>query len=102
MEKKSPSLTHIKDIITKMLKDSKLSFNPEDAKIWKVWDKAVGSNIAKYARPVWIKDGCLRVGVTDPIWLQELGYMRNEIKEKLNQELGRNGVEKIEFRLKVE
>jgi len=100
MNEKKPTLTPLKDIITGLLgANSNLSFNPQDALIWKVWDEVVGSPISRNAQPLWIKEGRLRVKVSDPIWLQELGFVEGTIKEKLNTRLGRKAVEKIEFRL---
>ena len=99
MSGKKGSLTSLKDIISGLLGDSKLPFNPDDARIWKVWDEVVGPPIARNAQPSWIKAGRLRVTVSDSIWLQELEYLGETIKEKLNKELGREAVEKIEFRL---
>jgi len=100
MDKKKDTLTPLRDIIAAILEDSRLPFNPEDALIWKVWDEAVGKPIAGNAQPLWIKDGRLRVKVSDPIWLQELGFVEETIRENLNQKLGRKAVTKIEFRLR--
>ena len=99
MDKKKKPLTPLKDIIATILDDPALPFNPDDALIWKVWDGIVGTAIAKNAQPFWIKEGRLRVKVSDPIWLQELGFAEETIKEKLNRKLGRKAVERIEFRL---
>jgi predicted nucleic acid-binding Zn ribbon protein len=99
MDAKDETLTSLRDILTNLMSDAKLSFNPNDALIWKVWDEVVGPAIAKHAQPTWIKDGRLRVKVTDPIWLQELGFVGDAIKEKINKKLGRKAVERIEFRL---
>lgn len=102
MDKKDRSLTPLKDIITSLLNDSRLPFNPGDALIWKVWDETVGPTIARHAQPLWIKGRRLRVQVSDPIWLQELSFLRESIKEKINGKLGRESVEQIEFRLRSE
>jgi predicted nucleic acid-binding Zn ribbon protein len=96
---KKGSLTSLKDILSALLSDSKLPFNPQDATIWKIWDEVVGPAIARNAQPLWIKDRRLRVKVSDPIWLQELSYLEVSVREKLNARLGRQAVEKIEFRL---
>jgi len=96
---KKESLTPLKDVIASIFGDSKLPFNPDDAWIWKVWDEVVGDPIADHARPSWIKDGRLRVKVSDPIWLQELEFVEETIKERLNTKLGRKAVKKIEFRI---
>jgi predicted nucleic acid-binding Zn ribbon protein len=99
MEEKKGSLTSLKDIITTLLNDPTLPFNPADARIWEVWDEAVGPGIARHARPSWIRKGILRIEVSDPIWLQELEFEAETIKEKLNGQLGGKTIKKIEFRL---
>ena len=96
---KKDTLTPLKDVISAIFGDSKLPFNPEDAGIWKFWDEVVGDPIAGHAQPSWIKNGRLRVKVSDPIWLQELEFVEETIKEKLNAKLGRKAVKRIEFRL---
>jgi len=97
--RRKDSLTSLKDILSALLTDSNLPFNPQDATIWKVWGDVVGPAIARNAQPLWIKDRRLRVKVSDPIWLQELCYLEAGVREKLNARLGRQAVEKIEFRI---
>jgi len=98
MAPKKETLTPLKDIISSLLKDTDLPFNPADAKIWSVWEEAVGKGIACHARPVWIRNGCLRVNVSDSVWLQELEYVKETIMEKLNGKVGRSAVKKIDLR----
>jgi predicted nucleic acid-binding Zn ribbon protein len=98
MEKKD-RFTSIKDIISTLLKDPSLPFNPADARIWEVWDEAVGPGIAGHARPSWIRKGLLRVEVSDPIWLQELEFVSDDIRDRLNQRLGGKRIKRLEFRL---
>jgi predicted nucleic acid-binding Zn ribbon protein len=99
MAKDKNSLTPLKEVIANLLRDGGLPFNPDDAAIWKVWDDVVGSIIARHAQPSWIKNRNLRVTVSDPIWSQELKFMEEVIREKLNTKLGRPAVEKIDFRV---
>ncbi|MBW2028865.1 MAG: DUF721 domain-containing protein [Deltaproteobacteria bacterium] len=100
MNKKKDSLTPLRDVISEILGDKNLPFNPKDALIWQVWDEVVGPTVSKYAQPSWIKDGLLRVKVSDPIWLQELRFLEGTIVEKLNQRLNRKALERIDFRLR--
>jgi len=93
------SLTPLKDIIGNLMSGRGLPFDPQDATIWKVWAEVVGPAISRNAQPLWIKSGRLRVMVSDPIWLQELEFLERDMREKLNQRLGRQAVKKIEFRL---
>jgi predicted nucleic acid-binding Zn ribbon protein len=99
MEEKKDQFTSIKDIISSLLKDPSLPFNPADARIWEVWDEAVGPGIAGHAKPSWIRKGLLRVEVSDPIWLQELEFISDDIRERLNERLGGKRIKRLEFRL---
>jgi hypothetical protein len=51
MKTAEDSLTPLKDIISGLLKNGGLNFNPEDANIWKVWEGVVGAGISKNAQP---------------------------------------------------
>jgi predicted nucleic acid-binding Zn ribbon protein len=97
---KKTTLTPLKDILRELLRSADLPFNPEDGRIWRVWDDVVGEAVARNAQPLWVKDRRLRVKVSDPIWLQELSFMEESLRKKLNDRLGRKAVDKIEFRLR--
>ena len=90
-------MTSLKDVIANILKNDTLPFNLDDSRIWKVWADVVGPAIANNAHPMRMKNGILKVRVTDPIWFQELQFMESSIRENLNERLGRAAVDKIEF-----
>ena len=93
------SFASMKDVISGLFANGALPFNLEDARIWKIWDGVVGPVIAGNAQPLSIKGRQLRVMVSGPIWFQELQYMEDEIRRKLNKALGRNAVDRIEFKV---
>ncbi len=95
---KSP-FTPLKDVIKNLFSNGTLPIDPEDGRLWEVWDEVMGPAISRHARPSWIKKGNLRVTVSDPIWLQELQFMESEMRERLNRRLGREAVHRIEFRV---
>jgi predicted nucleic acid-binding Zn ribbon protein len=99
MERDKNSLTSLKDILGNLLSNGSLPFNPDDADIWKFWNEVVGSAISKNAKPSRIKNGVLRVTVSDPIWLQELQFIEENIRKRLNDKLGRKAVREVEFRV---
>ena len=96
-----PGFTHIKEVIDKLFAASALPINFDDIRIWEAWDGVVGKKIAKHARPSWIKKGVLLVKVTDSVWIQELEFMTETIKERLNAKLQREAIKKIRFRVGI-
>ena len=66
-----------------------------EGKIWLVWDKAVGKQIANRARPVYFRDGTLTVAVSSAPWMQQLTFLKKGIMEKLNSMLGEEIVRDI-------
>ncbi len=91
--------THIKEVIDDILGTSALPIDFDGVRIWKLWDGVVGKRIARHARPSWIKKGVLLVKVTDRVWLQELEFKAETIKESLNRKLQREAIKKIRFRV---
>jgi hypothetical protein len=91
--------THIKEVMDDIFKTSALPINFDDIGIWKLWDDVVGKTIARHARPSSIKKGVLLVKVTDSVWVQELEFKAETIKERLNTKLERDAIRKIKFRV---
>ena len=99
MEQNKKSFTHVKDVIDNLFSTSALSTDFHDMEIWKLWDSVVGKKIAEHARPSSIKKGVLMVKVSDSVWLQELEFMAETIKEKLNSRIQRQAIKKIRFKV---
>jgi predicted nucleic acid-binding Zn ribbon protein len=97
---KSPGdLTPVGEILRSFFSDPGLPFNPDDHRIFEVWDSVVGRDVALNARPSRIRNGRLRVRVSGPIWLQELEFSAETIRNRINKALGRIAVKGIDFRL---
>ena len=99
MKKHRKELTPIGDIISGLLSDGTLPFNPDDVDIWNVWDEVIGESFLGNTRPSGIRNKRLRVTVSDSVSLQELKFQESGIREKLNNKLGRYAVDRIEFRV---
>lgn len=54
---------------------------------WLVWDKLVGEQIARRARPLRFRQGVLEVQVDHPVWMQQLQMLKPQILAKLHQQL---------------
>jgi hypothetical protein len=101
MKRRNKSFIALKDVIEDLFTSTALSINLDDVKIWEVWDSVVGKRVAKHARPSQINKGVLIVKVTDSVWLHELEFMAETIREGLNSSLGRTAVKKIRFKVGV-
>ncbi len=65
---------------------------------WLVWDKIVGEQIAKRARPLRIREKILEVRVDHPVWMQQLQMLKPQILKKLHEQLPDCDIEDIYLR----
>lgn len=66
-----------------------------ESAVWRVWDRAVGHPIADKARPVAFREGTLTVAVSSAPWMQQLGFLRQQIIKAVNTALGEELVTEI-------
>jgi len=72
----------------------------DSSRVFTLWDSVVGNGIARHARPHSFRKGVLIVHVDSSVWLSQLERFRKEqIRRKLNQELGGKRIGKIIFRI---
>jgi hypothetical protein len=96
---KPPSLrpSPVADVLSRVLQ----RVDPEQElrvyHIWTFWDDEVGSAIARRAQPVRFRDGVLFVAVATHSWMQELRFMKDAIRDRLNARLGATLVRDIFF-----
>jgi predicted nucleic acid-binding Zn ribbon protein len=68
-------------------------------KLWKKWSEYVGPSISAHSEPVAYRRGVLYVWVESSAWMQQLIFMRQPLKEKINGVLGINYVKEIQLTL---
>ena len=61
------------------------------------WTQTVGEKIAQETKPMSMLNGILKVKVSNPAWRQELTFLKEDIRRKLNKELGKKVVSDIKF-----
>jgi len=69
-----------------------------EAKVWQVWEEAVGAQIAAKSEPAAFRDGTLTVRVAGSAWLQQLSLMKPDIIRHLNEAVGAPLVSDIFFK----
>jgi hypothetical protein len=65
--------------------------------IWNFWNEEVGEGIARRAQPSRFRNGILFVTVATQSWMQELQFMKETIRHRLNARLGAELVRDIFF-----
>jgi len=97
MEKKDLQPTRLREILERSLQRLDLSGKLTEYGVWPIWNETVGPTIARNAQPEKIRQGILFVKVASPTWMQQLHYMKEMIREKLNQRLEKEVVKTIFF-----
>ncbi len=83
----------INDIIPKIISEN----NPEFFQIRLLWEKAFEANVVRNASPEKFSRNTLYITAKNNIWKYELYYYREQIKDKLNQLLGKDLIKDIKF-----
>ena len=68
-------------------------------KLWRCWPEVVGPNIASSTQPVSYHKGRLYIWVRSSTQMQELRFLVGDIKDRINDYLGREYVKFIQFTL---
>lgn len=66
------------------------------------WEKIIGDDVAKHVRPDYFSFRTLFLAADSPVWANQLMFMREEIKEKINSFVGENLIKEIRFNASVE
>jgi hypothetical protein len=63
--------------------------------VFPLWSEVVGRDLARRTEPLRIEDGKLFVRVDGSVWMQEIQFLKNEIRDRLNQRAGAQLVREI-------
>ena len=97
MEKPKKPLHPVADVLQRLFENSKSPL-AEGFQRWKLegeWEGVVGPTLAKHSRPVRYDHGTLIIEVASSVWMNEVRFLLDEIKFKINQHMGKIWVEKI-------
>lgn len=90
-------LQPIGEILFSALKKRGLAVNVEENTLFKFWPKAVGAQIAAQTQPDGWRAGTLFVKTTSSVWVQQLHFMKEDIRKKINELAGKSTVKDIHF-----
>lgn len=61
------------------------------------WETIVGTRISRISKPLKISDGKLFIEVSNTSWRSELVLMKPQIKQKINERIGKRVLKDIIF-----
>ena len=73
-----------------------------DYAIWTHWDAVVGPTIARHAQPLRLRRGILSIEVDGSAWMQEIQFLKHDLRERLNARVGRRAVRDVFVVLRVD
>lgn len=82
-------------ILPALLKSMGLADAAEGWRAVSDWAELAGARLARHSRAVSFHDGTLIVEVEGSAWMHELGFLREELKRKVNQHLGSDVVRDV-------
>jgi len=65
--------------------------------VWNFWNDLVGDGLARRAQPSGYRNGVLIVTVAAHAWMQELQFMKETLRVRLNERLGKEMIRDIYF-----
>ena len=87
--------SNVGDIIRKLMKNPKLADKMDELDALDVWKELMGENLQKFVVCAKMYKGNLHVRLSSSVLRNELSYKKSELKEKINQKLGKEIVNKI-------
>ncbi len=89
----------IADVLPGLLSRLRPPGEPGMREIWEQWERLVGEEIARNARPAAFKGSILLVHVSSPAWIHHLRFLKSDLLARLNAEPGRPRVTEIKFKV---
>jgi predicted nucleic acid-binding Zn ribbon protein len=94
-ERRPAHPTSVADALRAALARLPIARRLADHALWNEWDAVVGATLAQHARPERLRHGVLLVAVDSAEWMQELQFLKHDLRERLNTRLGRTAVRDI-------
>ena len=98
-ERKSHTPVRVGSLLEWVCREFNLDTGLKAHKVYEIWGEVVGETIAKKARPDSIRNRVLVVTVSSSPWIQELQFMKEMIRGKLNVRIGEDLIDDLFFQL---
>lgn len=100
-KKRISQLTQASDVLQRLLGNGKSPLSDQFLRwqLWRKWPEIVGESIASQTHPVGYDRGVLVIYVKNSAWMQELSFLSQTFRIKINDHIGREWVSAIRFSL---
>lgn len=98
-KKNNDDFEPIGNILGNVLNKFRMELGFESENISSIWKNIVGEAVYENTRPAGFKGQILLVYVSSSVWMQELQYYKKDIISRLNNELGKELVCDIKFKI---
>ena len=85
----------IGEIIGSLMQDPKYKPKLYQKKIEQTWQDMMGVWVGRETRSIRVKDGVLTLRISSSALREELHFMREKIKERINAMLGENFIQEV-------
>jgi len=98
-KRRSGAPEQIESILGRVLTSLDAGMKLKQYQIWEVWDSVVGEAIARQAQPQQVRNMILWITVSSSTWMQQLEFMKRQIVDRLNEQIGEVVIKDIRFRI---
>ena len=95
MKKRLNKNQKIQDILSSFVKDNKLEKGLDNVRVGAAWRELLGKGVQKYTTNVRLQNKTLYVNLSSSVLREELSYGKDKIIKLINDELGKEVVDKI-------
>jgi len=88
----------LKDVLKSYVQENNLDRKLNEIDLIKSWETVMGKTVSRYTRNLYIQNNTLFVETTSPIVRNELLMMKEEIRIRLNEMVGKEIIKAIIFR----
>ena len=95
MKKRLNKNQKIQDILYSFVKDNKLEKGLDNVRVGAAWCELLGKGVQNYTTNVRLQNKTLYVNLSSSVLREELSYGKDKIIKLINDELGKEVVDKI-------
>ncbi|MCM5662838.1 DUF721 domain-containing protein [Galbibacter mesophilus] len=98
MAKRRNEYMSLSDVLKEFVSENKLEKGMDKVDVRNAWENLMGNGVNNYTTQVVLKGDTLYVSLSSSVLRQELSYGKEKIVKMLNEELGKEVVNKIVLR----